>query len=180
MHVTTGYYDTTLEGFSTRPVRIDAPAAASAGGVLGDRGGNGLLFSTSEANNVHALWDKCLVGLVAGSNCSNPASEYTPLARQLAAAMTTNGTASTPGDYHDWPGRWATDSIQQAVASAAYGFKLRDGVVHVSHTGEQSTQAVITSPGKTKYAADHVGAAQGQLIKAARRLAELLNAIDWK
>jgi S1/P1 Nuclease len=139
-----------------------------------------VLFSTNEANNLHALWDKCLVGLVAGSNCSHPAGEYTPLARQLAAAMTTPGTGSPPGDYHDWPARWATDSLQQAVASGAYELRLDEGIVHVSHTGEQSTQARITSPAKTKYAADHVGAAQGQLIKAATRLAELLNAIDWK
>ena len=56
----------------------------------------------------------------------------------------------------------------------------RHPVVHVSHTGEQSIQDVITSPGKTKYAADHVSAAQVQLLKAATRLAELLNAIEWK
>ena len=56
-HVTTGYYDPNAAKFATKPARINAPAAAAVGGVLGDRGANRLLFSASESNNLHALWD---------------------------------------------------------------------------------------------------------------------------
>ena len=33
---------------------------AAVGGILGDRGANVLLFSTSELNNLHSLWDKSM------------------------------------------------------------------------------------------------------------------------
>jgi S1/P1 nuclease len=167
LHVTTGYYNTALSTFATKPKRIDDPSQAAAGGILGDRGANGLLFSASTANNLHAVWDKCLPGLVAGATCSNPGSEYTPLAHVITDRLTSAPPTPTPGDYHAWPAAWATDALRQAV-------KINN------HTGEESVQATITSPTKAHYTQAHVDAASAQLVKAAARLGALLNAIDWK
>lgn len=42
MHVTSGYYETTLVNFPTKPVRINDPERAAKPVVLNDRGANGL------------------------------------------------------------------------------------------------------------------------------------------
>src|SRR5262245_29179951 len=101
MHVTSGYYKTTLATFATKPVRINDPVNAAKPGVLSDRGSNGLLFSQSEDNNLHPLCDKCLPGVVSGAACSNGAAGFTVLALKIKG-MTPSAVAAatTPGDHH--------------------------------------------------------------------------------
>lgn len=180
MHITTGYYDTKKASFKTKPVRIDDPAQATKGGVLGDRGGNGLKFSTSV--ELHALWDNCLANLAVKLACS--ASDPQALAAGLRTLVTPQAiaAAATPGDYHTWAAVWATDSLQQAVAAKAYTVNLASGIKHVdSHTHEASVLATIASPTKANYTTTaRAAATREQLTKAAVRLADLLNAIAWK
>ena len=180
LHVTTGYYDTKKAGFKTKPVRIDDPTQASKGGVLGDRGGNGLSFSASV--ELHALWDRCLPNLAVKLACS--ASESHALAAGLRTLVTPQAiaAAATPGDHHTWAVAWASDSLQQAVAAKAYTVTLGKGIKHVdSHTHEASVLATITSPTKAGYTTAARATATGeQLTKAAVRLADLLNAIAWQ
>ena len=95
LHVTTGYYDTNAAAFA-KPKRIDAPAKAAVGGVLGDRRGNGLLFSASESNNLHALWDKCLPGMVAGATTLR--NQGGPIEHLCDPAFTYSKNPMVPGD----------------------------------------------------------------------------------
>jgi len=117
MHVTSGYYKTTLSTFTTKPWRIIDPVQASRPRVLADRGTNGLLFSASTSNNFHSMWDKCLPGQVSGATCSSGPNGFTPLAVKLTAWLTSAALAAavTTGDHHDWPATWATDVLHQAV-----------------------------------------------------------------
>ena len=179
MHVTTGYYDTTKASFKTKPVRIDEPTQAVKGGVLGDRGGNGLSFSKS--SELHALWDHCLPNLAvklacSASNASGIAAGLRPLVTPSAIAA-----ASTSGDYHTWAAVWTTDSLQQARAAKAYTVTLANGIKHAdAHTHEASVLATITSPTQANYTtAARTAAIREQLTEAAVRLADLLNAIAW-
>lgn len=88
LHVTSGYYKTTLPSFGNTPIRIADPIKAAKSGTLTDRGGNGLLFSASTSNNLHSLWDRCLPGVVSGATCSGGADGFTPLAARLTGLMT--------------------------------------------------------------------------------------------
>ena len=181
MHVTSGYYKTTLANFANKPVRINDPVSAAKPDVLADRGANGLLFSTSESNNLHATWDKCLPNLVASAACS-ASTRFTPLAVKLKSLITPSAIAAakTPGDHHDWPAAWATDALHQAVASRAYPSSLKSGSVKVDHHGDADyVQAVIVMPARQAYLTDHVATAQTQLVNAAIRLGALFNAIQW-
>ena len=148
--------------------------------MLGDRGGNGLSFSTSV--ELHALWDRCLPNLAVTLACS--ASNAQALAAGLRTLVTPQAiaAAATPGDHHTWAVAWATDSLEQAVATNAYTVNLASGIKHVdSHTHEASVLATITSPTKANYTTAARATATGdQLTKAAVRLADLLNAIAWK
>jgi S1/P1 nuclease len=71
MHVTSGYYTPALASFKPKPARITDPVNAGATGIRNDRGTNGLLFSSSSDNNLHATWDRCLPGQVSGASCSS-------------------------------------------------------------------------------------------------------------
>ena len=182
MHVTSGYYKTTLASFAAKPARINNPVNAAKPGVLNDRGANGLLFSASESNNLHSVWDRCLPGVVSGATCSAGAPGFTPLAVKLKGLMTpsTVAAATTPGDHHDWPAAWASDSLHRAVTSQAYPSNLTNGRVKVSaHGDDDSVLATIAAPTKSAYVTNHVATAQAQLVKAAIRLAALFNAIHW-
>ena len=179
LHVTTGYYDTKKASFKTKPIRIDDPAQAVKGGVLGDRGGNGLHFSPS--SELHALWDGCLPNLAiklacSASNASGLAAGLRPLITPAAIAA-----AATPGNHHTWAAVWTTDSLQQAGAAQAYTVTLTNGIKHVdAHTHEASVLATITSPAETTYTTTaRATATRDQLVKATVRLADLLNAIAW-
>jgi hypothetical protein len=66
------------------------------------------------------------------------------------------------------------------VASQVYPPSLTTGRVKLdTHGEEESVLARITSPTKNAYVANHVAEARAQLLKAAVRLAALLNAIVW-
>jgi hypothetical protein len=180
MHVTTGYYKSTPAALKA-PKLIRDPHEASRTGVLGDRGGNGLHFSASE--ELHALWDVCLVQLASATSCSSADKEYSPLSKKLRTLANAPSASkfNATGDHHDWAAEWATDALKEAVTAGAYGVNLRDGHVNVNQeTGEKSVQATITSPQKQAYQTAHVAAAQEQLVKATVRLADLFNAINWK
>jgi S1/P1 Nuclease len=182
LHVTSGYYNTTLPSFPNTPTRINDPVKAAKPGVLNDRGGNGLLFSASESNNLHSLWDRCLPGVVSGASCSGGPDGFTLLAAHLTTLMTPSAVAAatTSGDHHGWPAAWATDSLQRAVATNAFPSSLKQGGVKEStHGDDDSVLARISAPTKNAYTANHVAAARAQLLNAAIRLAVLLNAINW-
>ena len=101
LHVTSGYYNSTIASFKSTPIRLDDPVKAAKPGVLTDRGGNGLLFSAP--SNLHALWDSCLPAVVGGASCTASIS-FSALANKLKTSMTpsmiVDTDATTPGDHH--------------------------------------------------------------------------------
>ena len=120
LHVTTGYYSTAADDLP-HPKLIGDPVEAQQAGVLGDRGGNELLFTASDGNNLHAIWDDCLVEVVAGGTGCKSGSPKPEDIRRLAQWITDRMTESSveqyrsEGDYHHWAERWATDTLQTAV-----------------------------------------------------------------
>ena len=89
--------------------------------------------------------------------------------------------AASSGDHHAWAAAWATDSLQQAVATQAYVVSLTNGQRKTAHhSAEEYVQARITTPAKAAYTPARVAPASDQLVKAAVRLADLLNAVAWK
>ena len=181
LHVSSGYYDTTVPSFKNTPTRIDDPVKAVKRGVLSDRGGNGLRFPGSAGGNLHSTWDGCLAAAVAGSpSCS---TSYTVLAKRLNTAATPNAiaAATTPGDHRTWATIWATESLRVAVDNRIFPTSLRQGgVKDDDHGGEDSVLAQINAPIKNAYIANQVAAARTQLVRASIRLAALLNAIQWQ
>jgi hypothetical protein len=158
---------------------IRDPEVARGPTIVGDRGGNGLLFP--DGTNVHAVWDGCLVDRVSGNPCAPRSAEYTPLARMLASRMVSEGAAfHTTGGHHAWPEQWATDSLRTAVASDAYPTKLTHGTVKTGRADERYLEATIVAPALQPYVASRTQAASQQLLKAAVRLADLLNAVAWR
>lgn len=184
MHVTAGYYDTNAPDFATVPVRIEDPQRAAAAGVSGDRGGNGLLFaaphSSTGPKNLHAVWDSCLPAVLARGRCNRPSHTHTALVRALGARLTPAmvAEARTPGDRHAWPAAWASDTLRQAALSGAYDVRLAAG--RIDRSGPRSVQATVTAPPPEAYARQHAAAAGDQLAKAAIRLGDMLDAIDWQ
>ena len=88
--------------------------------------------------------------------------------------------ATTPGDHHDWPAAWATDALHRAAANHVYPSSLKNGRIKLdTHGGAVSVLAIIVAPTKNAYTANHIADARAQLLKAAIRLAALLNAIVW-
>ena len=182
LHVTSGYYKTTLPSFANTPILITDPIKAAKSGTLTDRGGNGLLFSASTSNNLHSLWDRCLPGVVSGATCSGGADGFTPLAARLTGLMTPSAiaAATTPGDHRTWAGIWVTDTLKKAVSAHAYPTSLTNGRINPdTHGSEDSVLALIVAPTKNAYTANQVAAARIQLLRAAIRLAAILNAINW-
>lgn len=183
MHVTAGYYDAHAPDFATAPVRIEDPQRAAAAGVLGDRGGNGLLFAPSPSiagpKNLHAIWDSCVPAVVASARCDRPSQIQTALVRTLGARLAPAmvAEARTPGDHHIWPAAWASDTLRRAAVNRVYDVRLTAGRIDVS--SGRSVQATVTAPGADAYARQHAAAAAAQLSKAAIRLADLLDAIGW-
>lgn len=182
LHVTSGYYSSSSN--LSHPKLITDPVEALTPGVVGDRGGNGLLFSPTKDDNLHALWDRCLVELVGGDrSCSHTEKDYRGLARKLVDRMKEGNAArfKTLGDHHRWAEQWATDSLKAAVAARAYDVTLHHGVVRTSEQDEPYLESRIrTPPRKIQYGASHLALASDQLTKAAVRLADLLNQINWK
>jgi hypothetical protein len=185
LHVATGYYRTRHQDLPN-PVLIESPHDARQVGVLGDRGGNDLLFSDSASDNLHALWDSCLVKALAGiSPCGKtPVPEDVErLTHLIAQRMTLPSAAGylSSGEHFSWGAHWATDSLKTAHASKAYEFVRRNGIVRDSHRADASIRMTIDAPPtKAEYSASHEPVVAAQLTKAAVRLAGLLNHLAWK
>ena len=180
LHVTSGYYRTTSAALK-HPVLIKEPAIAAGPGIVSDRGGNGLVFPP-DLNTLHSVWDGCAVQLVDGMACGRGEKTYTALARKLAKwAKAPEAAPFAPtGNHHGWAAQWATDSLKAAVETQAYRVTLSGARLQTTDGGSEVFQARIASPSRHAYTSARVRAARDQLVKATIRLADLLNAIQWK
>ncbi|MBV9489687.1 MAG: S1/P1 nuclease, partial [Verrucomicrobia bacterium] len=159
LHCGSGYYR--LED-PHRPELVKAPARAI--GLPSDRGGNGLFYAPGQS--LHLLWDVGLVEEVAGFS-----KDY----RLLLAAMTkaSQDVPVTPGDYHDWAELWAAESVR--IADSAYkGIQFGDAVLTEDR---ESVEVIVTLP--ADYADANAALVLRQLVRAAVRLAQLLDRIAW-
>ncbi|HMU53971.1 MAG TPA: S1/P1 nuclease [Nitrospira sp.] len=185
LHVTTGYYRTAHQDLPN-PVLIENPHDAGQVGVLGDRGGNDLLFSDSARDNLHALWDSCLVKSLAGIRACGQTPAPEDVARLVHLIVQRMRLASASdyrpsGEHFSWAAHWATDSLKTARESKAYKFARRNGIVRDSHLADASIRMTIDAPPtKAEYSTSHEPVVETQLAKAAVRLADLLNHLAWK
>ena len=194
LHVASGYYSTVPNAMA-HPERIDDPIAASQQQAKNDRGGNLLLFlahphcpTVRTQENLHAVWDGCLVDVVNGADgcVSRSAHHDVPqLARSLTIEMSSAGSAryKTEGDIRHWAEQWATDTLKAAQAEV-FDIELADGCVIRSdktpHDPLHVQSRIAIPDSKERYLQSHKDAAKVQLTKAAVRLADLLNHIHWK
>ena len=96
--------------------------------------------------------------------------------------MDTSGAAfKMTGDHHLWPEQWATDSLRKAVNTKVYPATLKNSV-QAAHGGRRAIHGgndCLPREGAA-YVDGHSAAGAEQLLKAAVRLADLLNAIAQK
>jgi S1/P1 Nuclease len=157
LHVGTGYYRCKIAPHAT--LIVDE---IKAHGMCDDRGGNDLVFGSRK---LHSFWDGELVSAVVPS--SDPAVLSAHLS-ELAA-----GVAPTPGDHHQWAEVWASESIH-AAAGAYDHIKFGQETLANSHV---NTIAITLPPG---YKTTQTPVAEQRLTQAAARLADLLNALEWR
>jgi hypothetical protein len=122
LHVASGYYRTTAASLP-HPTMLTDPTDVTKEQGKNDRGGNVLLFlkapvcpTKSTHENLHSVWDDCLMDMVAGAKgCVSPITNETvaKVAEVLNARMTEPASQEfrTAGDYHHWAEQWATDSV---------------------------------------------------------------------
>jgi hypothetical protein len=121
-------------------------------------GGNVLMYTKSEG--LHGVWDDI------------PASFGTAAAPYVAEAQ---ALPATTGDFHNWPARWAGDSVAQAHAPAFQALVFGQGAPPSDPTKQGLTWPIT---GKPATYADILHAEQrAQIVKGGRHLADLLNAI---
>jgi hypothetical protein len=183
LHVATGYYRTTPKGLPQAPL-ITNPAEAGHAGVIHDRGGSDLLFSSRPNNSLHALWDDCLVERVADMSCrEQPTARDTErLAKKLKTRLKNEREANqwkSTGDHRSWPVQWASDSLRVAAANRLFGFSVQEGPLIKERARYRPTLVIVPPPSKPQYVAAHRHLAEMQLFKAAVRLADLLNQMNW-
>jgi len=194
LHVASGYYSTVPNAMQ-HPKRIDNPVAVWEQQAKNDRGGNVLLFlshphcpTVRTQENLHFAWDSCLVDVVNGTKrCGGHSfpQDVTHLAATLKTEMSSAGSEQykTGGEIRHWPEQWATDTLRVARAQA-FNIELADGCVIRSEKSPHEplhVQSRIARPNsKKRYLQTHRDVAKIQLTKAAVRLADLLNRIDWK
>jgi hypothetical protein len=194
LHVASGYYSTASNAMQ-QPNRIDDPVAVSEQQAKNDRGGNVLLFlkhphcpTLRTQENLHSAWDSCLVDVVNGAEgCVNEKrpQDVTHLAGMLRTEIRSTGSEryKTGGDMHHWAEQWATDSLKVAQAHV-FDIELADGCVIRSdkppHDPVHVQSRIATPKSKKRYLQSHKDVAKIQLAKAAVRLADLLNRIEWK
>ena len=123
LHVVSGYYRTADDSLS-RPEIITDPATALRTHARNDRGGNLLLFKDEAEcptkptrENLHAIWDDCLVDLLTGAErcvTHTTGRQVDRLAMRLIHQMERQESHAyrSTGDYHQWPEEWATDSLR--------------------------------------------------------------------
>jgi hypothetical protein len=194
LHVSSGYYRTTPSALA-KPHMITDPAIAAKEKAKNDRGGNVLLFlkhsqcpTKPTTENLHSVWDKCLVDVVSGATgCVNPTSDelVMRLADLLEARMKTPEAQAyhTTADFHHWAEEWATYSVHVAKARV-FPIQLVDGCVikdkKAPHKPLHVQSRIATPATKKQYLLGHTEDAAVQLTKAAVRLTDLLNQIQWK
>jgi hypothetical protein len=160
LHCGTGFYRLS----DTRsPVLVTDPAEAL--GLRNDRGGNDLFYGPKE--ELHALWDIGLVEEIADT------FDFRSLEGVLRQDCLRPSSPVTPGDYHRWPEAWALESVK--LANAAYlGIRFNS----VETMGERDPLWIsITLP--TDYENKNKALAAQQLVRAAVRLAQLLDRLRW-
>jgi len=158
LHCGTGFYD--LSNLS-HPVLLTDPRQCV--GKPNDRGGNDLFFGSKSNQELHALWDEALVFAIRNS------ADFHSLADWLES---TQSVSPTMGDYHTWPEQWAIDSVQEAQ-EAYRNIRFNSATID----GPRLRISVQLPSDYTEM--NQLIAAQ-QLTKAGVRLAQLLNAIQWR
>jgi len=119
--------------------------------------------------------------------CVSPTTsqDVTHLAEILKAEMRSaaSETYKTGGDLRHWAEQWATDTLHVA-RTHVFNIKLAEGCLIKSskapHEPVHVQSRIVTPASKRRYVQSHKEAAKVQLTKAAVRLADLLNHIDWK
>lgn len=132
----------------------------------GDAGGNALDYGSSVQQS---LRDKVLVSDV--FRRENPQV----LAEQVMAGIAQD-RFKTPGKDTTWTTKWATDSMR--IASRAYAV-LAFGKAPVSPHRELATNQVALQPTLAEHRTKFALVIAEQLRKGGRRLAELLDEIQW-
>lgn len=194
LHVASGYYRTNNSALP-KPQMIADPATVTKENAKNDRGGNVLLFlknpqcpTKPTRENLHSVWDDCLVDVVTGANgcvSSTTDLEVMKLTTLLLSRMHAPETEGyhTTGDYHHWAEQWATDSLHVAKAHV-FPDELVEGCVIKDQKPPHRpihVQSRIANPAsKQEYLLAHKADAAIQLTKAAVRLTDLLNQIQWK
>lgn len=165
MHCASGFYDVTDP---QHPVLRTDPAACLPlkQEKLEDRGANQLFFGPEKYDQMHALWDFELVKRLAGLK---------NLTKLLQDALPKINT-STPGDLHAWAEHWAGESV--ALAKEAYA-GIEFGSCTLNNTGKGPKIERIEVKLPADYTDKQKTVAGTQLVKAAARMAAVLNAI-WK
>ena len=194
LHVASGYYSTAADTLS-HPTMLTDPSEVTKQHGKNDRGGNVLLFLADPTcptkpthENLHAIWDDCLVDVVGGAKgCVSKTTDKTVarVADHLKARMQDPASQAfrLQGDYHRWPEQWATDSVH-AAAAGVFPSELDSGCVILDskrpHPPVHVQSRVVAPATKRAYLQEHKADADRQLTKAAVRLADLLNHIQWK
>jgi hypothetical protein len=163
LHVANGFFRVSDSGV---PTLVTDPAEAE--GLSNDKGGNCERFGKAKSDVLHAYWDGILVEKFSGGK--DPVKVATLLS---ADAAQSGASWADAGDYHLWPGLWATESI--LAARTAYA-GLSYGNVELDPRGGIRT-IWVTLP--TDYDRTALPLARERLAKSGYRLAELLNAIHW-
>jgi hypothetical protein len=168
LHVGTGYYQFDAHNHVTL---IREPNGAL--GKVNDVGGNDLFFSNSD--ELHAFWDTGLVTKLAGN-------DFQQLAGFLSGKMNPNcknshpGDWNTPGDYHAWAERWATDSVH-AANEVFSGITL--GAATFNPPQRLRRIEITFAPSLQGYTSAHIDRETIQMVEASTHLAQLLNKIHW-
>jgi hypothetical protein len=160
LHCGTGFYRITE---TERPVLVTNPDDVA--GLPNDRGGNVLFYGPKD--QLHALWDLDMVAAVAGT------FDFRSLAAFLRDEYQHGSWPATSGDYHHWAETWALESVK--AANLAYAEIQFNSVETMG--GPNSLWIGISLP--RDYEEKNRILAAHQLTKAAVRLAQLLDRIQW-
>ncbi len=148
---------------------------ANADHVHADGGGNGLFFRSG--TQLHRTWDEAVPRAIAG-RVSVP-----QLAERLAGTpLPSADDAATPGEYRHWARVWVTESSRLAAgvayAPSAIRFGSGTALPHFPHVRVHVTWPASADDYVAN--ADVRATGEAQMVKAARRLAELLRRIRWE
>ena len=160
LHCGTGFYRLSD---TEPPVLVTNPEEAF--GLPNDRGGNDLFYGPKE--ELHALWDSGLVEEIADTY------DFRSLAALLRQKYLRRSWPATSGDYHRWAETWALESVK--LANSAYA-GIRFNSVETMND-PNSLWISITLP--VDYEQKNTAVAAQQLVKAAVRLAQLLDRLRW-